>query len=659
MARPKCKCNCKCKCSPAKGNRYKCSGACGKMVCKECTICGGCQRSYKQCLCHIFHIGEPVICHHCRYSNNLTVAMCDWDTFLEACSWKDPSLEVHSEDQLAFWVKKAAARMEYRPTEVRPFLEDCITMEHPAMFMPQTTGFSYHFARPDGESHREFAAMTRFVAWFATAGALSELRDTLRAQMLAPEVGVISEDPHSGYTVWERVVGSTELWSTFLYACSRENRRIGMDSCWIRTALGQIGSAEDSVRQFLKDCVTYGVRIDGTFPVEGVLSDTFMQHVERARGRSIVSFRGRAALKRFIDWMQVTGVIRTAVWGLRLRDGILAHSNPRSSSSYEVLRGTGLEDHDGTGPEESSAGSMGSWECDMGDDTRDMSEDEAMTRRDKEAIEKAWEVTYGHPDIPGQDIVSRGRRRTIDDVQGRSSDQSGPDTRHPHRRQLHAFKDGTCSRQPVPNVSGHVTTRAENMEGARRQYPTQALCEVCEEPARVPYRWCDFCQNKVPWTIWHHGRCCPNNPDNQSRLETEESGLSTRDAPGPGQRTKGCKSVCKVRVGDRLCGAQCTNQATDPDGWCNWHQYRCGHSWPPTWAPAQARPQNSRFHPHSLRASPSDNSLYSDRGGIPTYPACSNFQTCGNWARGITRCCNIWMCDTCGCWCPNGGCIEA
>ena len=130
-------------------------------------------------------------------------------------------------------------------------------------------------------------------------------------------------------------------------------------------------------------------------------------------------------------------------------------------------------------------------------------------------------------------------------------------------------------------------------------------------------------------------------------MEDAQGRRPIHDAPYPGHRTRGCKSVCKVRVAGKICGAQCTNQATDSDGWCNWHQYRCGHTWPPTWTPTPIHPGN-RFCAH-------DSSLLSGRDGVSSYPVCSNFRTCGNWSRGITRCCNIWMCDTCGCWCPNGG----
>ena len=121
-----------------------------------------------------------------------------------------------------------------------------------------------------------------------------------------------------------------------------------------------------------------------------------------------------------------------------------------------------------------------------------------------------------------------------------------------------------------------------------------------------------------------------------------EAGSNQVRAPRPGQMTRGCKSVCKVRVEGRMCGTQCANPATGPDGWCDWHQYRCGHAWPPTWD-SVTRSSNRFISRDELLA----------RGWSEEapYPRCSNHAACGSWARGVTRCCDTWLCDTCGCWC--------
>ena len=41
----------------------------------------------------------------------------------------------------------------------------------------------------------------------------------------------------------------------------------------------------------------------------------------------------------------------------------------------------------------------------------------------------------------------------------------------------------------------------------RSRKPSQ--CEVCTLLARVPYGVCGFCKKKK---VYHHGRCCPENP---------------------------------------------------------------------------------------------------------------------------------------------------
>ena len=120
----------------------------------------------------------------------------------------------------------------------------------------------------------------------------------------------------------------------------------------------------------------------------------------------------------------------------------------------------------------------------------------------------------------------------------------------------------------------------------------------------------------------------------EDSMETSEMRCVDIEAPSPGQRTRGCKSVCRIRVDGHLCGARCANQATRVDGWCDWHQYRCGHPWPPAWTSPVIPGQSY------------------DSSGSTSYPPCINFSSCGNWARGKVHCCGAWMCDACRCGCP-------
>ena len=58
---------------------------------------------------------------------------------------------------------------------------------------------------------------------------------------------------------------------------------------------------------------------------------------------------------------------------------------------------------------------------------------------------------------------------------------------------------------PVGPVMGAQRQRSEE-PGGRTWVPS---CEFCGLPAGVPYRWCRFCRRSP---VWHHGRCCWQNP---------------------------------------------------------------------------------------------------------------------------------------------------
>ena len=95
----------------------------------------------------------------------------------------------------------------------------------------------------------------------------------------------------------------------------------------------------------------------------------------------------------------------------------------------------------------------------------------------------------------------------------------------------------TCGKQSqaVPDVTGlTLMTTATEVTGQERHTPYKRprneqcrpfkelkhKCDICEQPARVPYRNCNFC-GKAP--SYHHGRCCPSNPGRRAnpRLSDE------------------------------------------------------------------------------------------------------------------------------------------
>ena len=568
------------------------------------------------------------MCHHCHYAGDLTGAMCDWDTFLEACSWRDPSLGFHGSDHLAQWVKRAITRMEYRRTEVRPFLEDCMTMGHPVVFIPQPTSLYRQFGVPGREFQREFAAITRFVNWLGTAEVLEDLRHTLHGQVTGPDEVTDSADNQRLSTVWERLAGASGLWTTFLYACGREHKQVGADTMWIRIALSQIRSTEGDVTRFLQECARYGTRTDGTFPANGIRSDTFLQHMEQTAGRAIISFRGRAALIRFVDWLQVTGVIRTIFWELRLRDDL--HSvNGRPVDTMQRGHRHDADEVDSNADSDRAAdGSMRSEVRAMSEESQDSGTSDARPEDHRGALLE-MDRHYGH--------YCGGRT----DCNARVPDFATPEA--PDRVHIATGYQDSSEGSVVNQgelVPGHeealrevqeVIDSGRDLERWLMGYDDPSMSELvsgCEVVLRDGHMLIDDLHR------WDEG----HDDSHSTRLyegsmETDEIRCVDIEAPSPGQRTRGCKSVCRMRVDDHLCGAQCANLATRADGWCDWHQYRCGHSWPPTWSSPVTRGQS---HASS---------------GSTSYPPCSNFACCGNWARDKIHCCGTWLCDTCRCGC--------
>ena len=630
MPRPSCQCRCGCRHKPAKGNRYKCTGPCDALVCRECTLCGGCQRTFAQCMCHKFQVGEPVMCHHCHFAEDLTGAMCDWDTFLEACSWRDSSLGIHGNDSwqrdhLAHWVKRAITRMEYRRTEVRPFLEDCMTMGHPVMFIPQPSSLYHQFEVPGREFRREFAAITRFVNWLGTVEVLEDLRHTLHKQVAGPDEATDPANNQRCSTVWERLVGASGLWTTFLYACGREHRQVGADTMWIRTALSQIRSAEGDVTRFLQECARFGTRTDGTFPTNGIRTDTFLQHMERITGRTIVSFRGRAALTRFVDWLQITGVIRTKFWELRLRDNIhSANGRPADIIQREHRHDAGEMDSN-TDSDRAADGSMRS-------EVHAMSEESQGSRTSSARPEDHRGALL---EMDGQYCHYCGSRTDFNTRVPECATPEAPDRVHEYQD---SSEDSDVGQREL--VPGHEEALREVQEVINSGRDLERWLMGHDDPPMSELApGCDAVLSDGQMLIdGLHRRGEGYNDSHPTQLyedsmETDEIRCVDIEAPSPGQRTRGCKSVCRIRVDDHLCGAQCANRATRADGWCDWHQYRCGHPWPPAWPSPTTRGQ-----PHVS-------------SGSTSYPPCRNFASCGNWARDRTYCCGTWMCDTCRCGC--------
>ena len=213
MPRRSCRCECGCTKTPAKGNRYKCAGTCNRAVCLRCTICGVCQKTWTQCLCHAFKTGVPAICHQCYQGDDLTGAMGDWDTFFRACS-----LRIHHFGSLLPWAQRAIDRLEYGRTEVRPFLEDCITMG-PAGdgTIAWPINLSHNFAVPGRE--KEYTAITKIAAWFESTDTMPKLRQIFQSQMAGPKERD-SSTPYAS-TIWERIATTIDTWTTFLAACGR------------------------------------------------------------------------------------------------------------------------------------------------------------------------------------------------------------------------------------------------------------------------------------------------------------------------------------------------------------------------------------------------------------------------------------------------------
>ena len=64
---------------------------------------------------------------------------------------------------------------------------------------------------------------------------------------------------------------------------------------------------------------------------------------------------------------------------------------------------------------------------------------------------------------------------------------------------------------PAPTAS---TASMPSPSLDRSSSPPHGACDRCGEPAAVPYRWCSICKASPSW---HHGRCCPERPQNQTR----------------------------------------------------------------------------------------------------------------------------------------------
>ena len=71
--------------------------------------------------------------------------------------------------------------------------------------------------------------------------------------------------------------------------------------------------------------------------------------------------------------------------------------------------------------------------------------------------------------------------------------------------------------------------------------PPYNRCEYCNQYARVPFRWCSFC-NASP--SWHHGRCCPMRPWRRLREEQEvATGQSEEEVHDRSERTGGANAA--------------------------------------------------------------------------------------------------------------------
>ena len=558
--------------------------------------------------------------------------MGDWDTFFRACS-----LRIHHFGNLLPWAQRALDRLEYGRTEVRPFLEDCITMGPTGDgTIAWPINLSHNFAVRGRE--KEYTAITKIAVWFEGTDAMPKLRQIFQSQMAGPEERD-SSTPYAS-TVWERIASATENWRTFLTACGRETTRLYTDERWIRTAVSQLGYAENEVRRFLQNCVMYRKNADGTFPIGGILPDNFIMYTEHVFGVRLTSFRGKAALKRFIEWLQAVGVLTAMLWEIRMRDEMQGCSGP-----FGTFRdgNTGL-DGDSSGSNIASEGSMRPEyamsersEVSLDSDTAYQGQDEGTAWRGaasetREELTMQWARKYNNPPekylvgsserfaqlhgdahsvrrvgmeeiVPGCEAVLHQGQRVIDDAEEWLRGQNSP-------REAGSSQDNRKQKQEVhDHESGHES------DGSMH----------CVEVST--------------------GSSIAFDPDSVIRAVAEREAVTRRGgvrAPRPGQMTRGCKSVCKVRVEGRMCGAQCANPATGPDGWCDWHQYRCGHAWPPTWDSVMR--SSNRFITR-------DELLARGWSEEAPYPRCSNHAECGSWARGVTRCCDTWLCDTCGCWC--------
>ena len=514
------------------------------------------------------------MCHHCHYAEDLTGAMCDWDTFLEACSWRDSSLGKHGSDHLAQWVKRAIIRMEYRRTEVRPFLEDCMTMGHPVVFIPQPASLYRQFGVPGREFQREFEAITRFVNWLGTAEVLEDLRHTLHGQVAGPEGGANSV---------ERLVGASGRWTTFLYACGKENRQMDADTPWIRIALRQIRSLEDDVSHFLQECARYGMRANGTFPVDGIQTEAFLQHMEQTAGRAIVSFRSRVALKRLVDWLQAIGVIRTIFWELRLQRGFTIHHVSLNGRPADTMQRGHQYDADemdnNTDSDRAADGSMRSEARAMSEESQDSRTSNARPEDHGGAL---LEMDRHHCHSRGGSNDSNAR------VSGRAAPEA-PDRVHIASEYQDSVEGSAVNQgEPIPGHEGALRGVREVIDSGRDSerwltgYDDPSMSELVSGCEAVPRDSQMLIDDLHRWNEGHDDSHFAQLYEGS--METDEIRCVDIEAPSPGQRTRGCKSVCRMRMGDHLCGAQCANLATRADGWCDWHQYRCGHPWPPAWS---------------------------------------------------------------------------